>query len=531
MSARGTLAWKGRDTSVSKVGWLARGLERLALAAFIITILLLGYWNVITPDWFAKSWDIGGQYQLVTLFNSRLQSVILFPSDIAAATAIVFWGLGRIVASITHQERAPLRFGPRCVVLPLIGLAALSALSATQAILAILSLEIALHLLLVAALVIAVINLRPPLWAIVAPLALLLACEGALSVAQALAQSTLLGDFPFNLGLTTVASQPEASIVQLPNGARWLRAYGTFPHPNILGGFLCLAIPVVAGAYLRQPRRRGISWLLLASLALGLLALFLSFSRAAWLGIVISALWAGLLLWQKRRAASSANKFAAKSLRPHRWLSRFPANPNVPGAPAQPAERVSRRNALSGEFIRRNLRSALPALLSVGLLVGLVAALGPVVQSRLLLNNAPLEQRSLDERVVLLEAGALFFTQHPWLGVGAGNMPLVELSYPPTRNIGEPAHNVPVAVAVETGLFGLLLWLIPPLGALWLAWRRRAVLSAAGLTASAVLVALLTVAQLDHYLWTQPVGSLIWWLAVALSALWGERSSSEAPTP
>ena len=171
------------------------------------------------------------------------------------------------------------------------------------------------------------------------------------------------------------------------------------------------------------------------------------------------------------------------------------------------------------------LRPALLGVLGVGLLAGLVAALGPAVQSRLLLDNSSLEQRSLSERVVLLEASAVFFTQHSWLGVGAGNMALVELSYPPTHNIGEPTHNVPIVIGVETGLFGLVLWLIPPLGALWAVWRRRFTLSSAGLAASAALIALLTVAQLDHYLWTQPTGALIWWLALWLATCWSLNES------
>ncbi|HEY7355165.1 MAG TPA: O-antigen ligase family protein [Ktedonobacterales bacterium] len=524
MFARGALVWKQEHTGASRLGLLAWALEKLALAAFVATILLLGFWRTMPLDWFSQSWTIGSQYRLVTVFNTEFQRVILYPSDLAAAATIILWGLGRVAANLARQERAPLRLGPRYLTLPLIGLAAVSALSATQAALAILSLEMALHLLLLAALVIAISNLRPPLWAVVATLALLLVIEGALSLAQAWAQSTLLSQFLLNWSHNATATSANSSVVQLPNGTRWLRAYGTFPHPNILGGFLCLAIPIVAGAYLRLGRRSISAWLLLAAVGLGMLALLLSFSRAAWLGVFISALWAGVLLWQK----ASANKFAAKGVPPEdpqlrtRWSARRVIERQ------ESAEPSSWLQALSGEFIRRNLRPILLSLVGVGLLVGLVASLGPALQSRLLLDQSPLEQRSLSERDTLLAAGAVFFIQHPWLGVGAGNMPLVELTYPPTRNIGESTHNVPVVVAVETGLFGLLLWLIPPIAALWAAWRRRAALSAAGLAASAALMALLIAAQLDHYLWTEPTGSLIWWLAVALAALWSEAGSRAA---
>ncbi len=548
MFARDTLAWKQGSANAKRLGWLALALERLALTAFVATILLLGFWRSIPLGWFSQSWIISSQYQIVTAFNDQFQRVILYPSDLAAAATVMFWGIGRIAASITSQEHILLRPGPRCVTLPLIGLAALAALSATQAALAILSLEMAVHLLLLAALIIAISNLRPPLWAVVAPLALLLVIEGTLSLAQAWAQSTLLSPFLLNWNHNATATSANSSVVQLPSGARWLRAYGTFPHPNILGGFLCLAIPVVVGACPRLNRRSAAAWLLLAASGLGLLALLLSFSRAAWLGIFVALLWAGFLLWQK----ASANKFAAKGLRPpalasaghrhsrSRWsLARRCVPPEDPqrrlrwsarrvSKGQESAEPSSWLQALSGDFNRRNLRLAFLAVLGIGLLAGLVTTLGPELQSRLLLNPTPLEQRSLSERDILLEASAIIFSQHPWLGVGAGNMPLAELSYPPTRSIGESTHNVPVVAAVETGIFGLLLWLIPPIGALWAAWRRRAVLSAAGLAASAALLALLTAAQLDHYFWTEPTGSLIWWLGVTLAALWGASGSRAA---
>ena len=499
MTARSTLIQIHGNAIARPVSWPAP-LERLALIAFTATIFLLGCWRPLPLALFSQNWTIGNRYQLLTLFNPQYRQVILYPGDISALVTIILWLLARLVASITGQQRAALRLGPYSLTLPLIGLATLAALSATQAILPILSLEIAAQLFLVGALVIAVINLRPPMWAIIVPLALLLAIEGTVSILQAQTQSTLLGHLLLNWHQEATALQSGASIVQLPSGARWLRAYGTFPHPNILGGFLCLALPVVTGAYLRLPWRSVWAWLLLASLALGLLALLLSFSRAAWLGILSGALWAGLLFWMRRRAAQRA---------------------------VEPARlKGTRTGGFGGAAFRRGLnrqrwiQPALLSLLGIGLIIGLVATLSPVIQSRLLLSNSALEQRSIDERIVLLEASAVFFTQHPWLGVGAGNMPLVELTYSPTRNIAAPAHNVPIAIAVETGLFGLLLWLIPPIGALWGAWRRRFTLSPAGVAASAALVALLTAAQLDHYLWSLDTGRLLYWLAVTLAILW-----------
>src|SRR5262249_2573811 len=149
--------WRAH-TPISLIGWLALALEWLALAGLISTILLLGYWRPIPVDWFAQSWTINRQYQLVTVFHTQFQMVILFPSDIAAAGTIALWLLRRLAASIAHQNSAPPRFGPRYLTLSLVGLTTLAALSATQGILPILSLEMALHLLLLAALVIAIIN-------------------------------------------------------------------------------------------------------------------------------------------------------------------------------------------------------------------------------------------------------------------------------------------------------------------------------------------------------------------------------------
>jgi putative inorganic carbon (HCO3(-)) transporter len=492
----GLLPFKERQ-----VIFLAFWLRWLALGALMLTILLLGDWRPIR-------FGVVSDNSLLSPFDRRL---VLYPSDAGAlATTVLWllsWGLSRVVgrtptpAGYKSEVRPALQASPFAVkiVAPLAGLAGLAALSATQAAAPVLSLKIALHLVILLGLVLAVWNLRPPAWVIVAPLALLLAAQGVLALLQVWAQSSLIGRLLFHWTAEATPYQSGASVIQLADGSRWLRGYGTFPHPNILGGFLCLALPVIAGAALRLPWRSRVAWLLWGAFGLGSVALLLSFSRGAWLGVLGALGWAWLMRRRLARKISDGTDAQEQG---------------------QPDPQVGK---LRGWLVQQRWTGkVLLALLALGFVGGLVVALGPMLQSRLLLNSVPLEQRSVDERVILLEASAFFISQHPWLGVGAGNMPLAERSYPPTSNIVQPAHNVPLAVAVETGLAGLLLWLIPPANLLWGVWRWKKEEGGAGwaLTGCAALVAVLIAAQLDHYFWSQPIGRLMYWLTIGLAMLW-----------
>ncbi len=494
------LAMKGRSWPIflaQQASGLARWLRWLALAALVLTILLLCDWrpvylHVVFPFRLLNPVILPPQ-----VLASNGLFLPLYPSDFGALATTLFWllswGALRVATSAGYKPAVPLKAGERQasefalkIVAPLAGLAGLAALSATQAVAPVLSLKIALHLVVLLGFVLALLNLRPPVWAIVTPLALLLTAQGVLALLQEQTQSTLIGMLLFRWDFEATANQIGASVIQLADGSRWLRAYGTFPHPNILGGFLCLALPMVAGAALRLPRSSRGGWWLWGAVAFGLVALILCFSRGAWLGVLGAGVW----FWLVRRRT---------------------------------AKLVSASEGGGQSPLRRLFALSWAKLTAIGLLfvalVGLAVVLGPMLQSRLLLNSTPLEQQSVDERVILLEASAVFISQHPLLGVGAGNMPLVELSYPPTSDIAQPAHNVPLAVGVETGLVGLVFWLIPPVSLLWSAWRGTGSARAWAPIGSAALVAVLIAAQLDHYFWSQAIGRLMYWLAIGLCAL------------
>lgn len=100
------------------------------------------------------------------------------------------------------------------------------------------------------------------------------------------------------------------------DGEKILRAYGTFPHPNLLGGFLIFTIGISLYLILYNKRMKlssyvnddtkiiksqaftfSIFWIVIISVQF--LALVFSFSRSAWLGFIIFLIM--LLYWNYKR--------------------------------------------------------------------------------------------------------------------------------------------------------------------------------------------------------------------------------------
>ena len=244
------------------------------------------------------------------------------------------------------------------------------------------------------------------------PLAVIVAVQSLVAIGQFLLQRNL---GLAALGEPTLSPVIEGTSVLVANGQPWLRAYGLTGHPNALGALLAVLLLILLPAVLRAGGWR--RWALLITLLLGLTGLLFSFSRNAWL-----AFGGGLL----------ALAIAARA-------SRQAEAPTPQGQ-----------------------RTQLVTLAAVGVTaVAVLLLLGTyrdLIASRLFHPDIPVEATSLNERQRDAAIAVAVIGQHPWRGVGAGNYPAAGRELDPAART---VHNVPLLVAAELGLPGLLLliWL------------------------------------------------------------------------
>ena len=233
-------------------------------------------------------------------------------------------------------------------------------------------------------------------------------------------------------------------IQQYLQGANHLghRIRGPLSHYMTYSGWLLLAVLVLLAALVLGPRRRW--WWLAPAAALGAVAIVLSLTRNAWVGLaagvlLLAVVWRRRVLWLYPAAALAL------------WLF-------FPGAVMERA-----------------------------------------------VSTFDLGQHANYDRMCMVVSGGQMIRDHPWTGVGPDMVPRV---YPLYRRDDAPRwrvphlHNNPVQIAAERGIPALIAygWL---LGAFFVAaWRRLATGEGEGRTAAAaalVAVAGISVAGLFEY--------------------------------
>lgn len=259
------------------------------------------------------------------------------------------------------------------------------------------------------------------------------------------------------LGMSTQdAGNLGVSVVEL-GAERWLRAYGSFGHPNILGGFLVVAWlcwwQMFTNYYENEIKLRN-RYLYLTCGALILVGLYLTFSRAALLALVISSFVYACFSGRKN------------------W------------------------------YITKKV-----GFLFMTTTIVMACVVGNMWFSRTNVNNR-LEEVSINERVGGYSEALEIWQKNKLLGVGLGQyVPHVAwLNYDAPAYKHQPVHNTWVLIFVELGLVGSLIFVF--------VLKRSNLFKNLTPLKISLIVAVLVIGLFDHYLWSLHSGWLILWLAI-----------------
>jgi hypothetical protein len=258
------------------------------------------------------------------------------------------------------------------------------------------------------------------------------------------------------------------SIVASDTVGRWLRAYGTFPHPNIFGGYLVFILALALLGFLYAQRRYERIVLSFVSIV-GVFTLSTTFSRAA-LGAYL-LMWCGVLIYAIRY----------------------------------------RIRALVIPLVLPFLPLVLFGLLYTDLWH---TRMSPVSVS---------EIRSLHERGEGIAVAWKLHQQSPMFGVGGGMFVEAWYRLDPTLPgyLYQPVHVALLVVLVEYGWVGVALLLIS-FGMAMYAVRER--VSSGWVLFLFGLVPLLWIGLFDHYLFTLYPGILLFFAYLSICAKFSTHS-------
>lgn len=280
------------------------------------------------------------------------------------------------------------------------------------------------------------------------------------------------------IGVAAHLPSEAGSFVVDTGDGRWLRAYGTLPHPNELGLFLAVAA-LVALAF--AAGREGWSRRLATVAAVGaVFGMVLTFSRGAAVGFLV-----GLI-------ALAVPTFAGTGRRKPRL------------SPTLSAVTIG----------------------LIALVAGTVALSEPVLTR--VTAEGRLERISIQERSSQLADAGMLLKDNPVFGVGPGMMPYAVHSVDSERNPWDYqyVHSSPLLVMVETGVLGAAVWafFIWILASVALRTIRRE--AAPDWIPFLPALAVFVVAGLvDHFVWTSWFGQLMFWCVAALAV------TAAAPLP
>ncbi len=272
---------------------------------------------------------------------------------------------------------------------------------------------------------------------------------------------------------TLIARNFVGSTVPIADGSRWifdrlfhvvrdhpfiLRASGTLPHPNILGGVMVFGLLMTYYLY-GLGKKRG--WLA-AIIALQVFCLFITYSRSAlYMWVLMTLLWIAVTSWKDKKLSSLIGVAGGCFL-------------------------------LCGALLY-------PQLFERGGVVSYTAV----------------SQVSDIKRLALHEIGWKMIQAHPWMGVGFNSYMLAfQTMFEKTAAEIAYVHNVYLHIAAEIGIPGLMAFLAFSWVILMKGWRLRE--QPAVLTSACILLAFLGIGMVDYYPLCDPSSRVIFFLMAGI---------------
>lgn len=244
---------------------------------------------------------------------------------------------------------------------------------------------------------------------------------------------------------------------------RWLRAYGAFPHPNILAGFLVVCLILAIYLYLQETKKTKELLIILIAFVI-LCGLFFTFSRTAFAGLFIGLLLIFLCIHYFQ------NKFQ------HKFLQII--------------------------------------LILFCIFTVLVGVNSTIITGRFSLNNR-LEQKSISQRVDYIDNSLSIIKQYWPTGVGIGNytQAVRDLVNSSLENYDyQPVHNIYLLVFAETGVFSLAVIIL----LIILTFQKIQFYKLESIVLISIVLLFLVIGCFDHYLFTLNAGLLLFWLPIGL---------------
>jgi len=249
---------------------------------------------------------------------------------------------------------------------------------------------------------------------------------------------------------------PGASVVET-SSEHILRAYGFFPHPNILAGFLLVGIFLSFYLYIFSKNRKDRAFFIITFIA-QLFGLLMTFSRAGWLTVGLGFLFLVLVYWKKR------------SVRP--------------------------------EIIFISL-----VALAVCIIFSFIMC--EAVSSRIS-GSQRLERKSNIERIQQAFEAIDVISKNTVLGVGAGNYTLYTNKEKIPVN-KQPVHITYLLAFAELGFVGIASYILLIFSSLMITLREKTYIG------SVMILSICVVGFLDHYYWSLYAGMMIFWVVLAAS--------------